>query len=86
MKAENCCEVLDMVLERGGEKSPLRIETAFSLSGKPTRELLVYRFRKATNGDSPKFGKGSRWADSTYAVCLRCPFCGAEKKGARDEG
>ncbi len=78
-----CCDVLQMVTERGGDKSPLRIEAAFSLAGKPTRELLTYRFPKAKRGDVGKFGAKSEWGNVSYAVCKVCPFCGTKQESAR---
>jgi hypothetical protein len=78
-----CCEVLEMVIERSGEKGPLRIEQAFSLTGKPTRELLTYRFPKAKRGSEGKFGPKSEWGNASYAVCKVCPFCGAKQASTR---
>lgn len=82
-KSKWCCEVLQMAIERGGERSQLRIETAFSLSGKPPRELLTYRFPKAKRADAGRFGAKSEWGNITYAVCKVCPFCGTKQESAR---
>ncbi len=81
-KSTTCCEVLAMVLERSADKGPLRIETAFSLSNKPPKELLTYRFPKAKRGSEGKFGAKGEWGNVSYAVCKVCPFCGTKQESA----
>jgi len=70
----NCCAALQLVLSRWhhNDKAGLMEDTAFSMTGKPPRQVLLCRFRKAPRGDKSEF------ANATFMELRHCPFCGVK--------
>lgn len=74
-----CCEIMKLTLERRPANAMgLDVSQCINFKTGKTREVAVYRFRKAKKGDDGKYGYGKQYADSTFAPVQFCPFCGAK--------
>lgn len=73
-----CCPVLHLAVSRARDtdRTGIRVGQMFVASGKrlKPRQAVVIYFPKAKKGDEAPYPEH---ANSTYAECDFCPFCGA---------
>ncbi len=86
-----CCDIMRLVIARdvanGGHPRGFEVAPFFSLrNGRVAGTAVVYRFSKAKKTATGKFGRGTEFADVTYATVAHCPFCGAALKKVPTDG
>lgn len=77
---KTCCAVLDLALSRARtDNQGLYVGSLMNLKTGDLTDKLAVGFRRARKSEEGPYGAGSRFAGSTFAMVVFCPFCGSKK-------
>lgn len=76
---KTCCAILDLALSRARtDNQGLYVGQLMNFRTGDLSDRLAIGFRRARRKEQGTYGADSRFANSTFAMVVFCPFCGSK--------